>query len=85
MKKIHYFAAWTDSDCLVGCDHEHQTVISAVSCIRSCGGYVVAVENGQLRQLDDQEELEFQHAMYGAEARSRKNLWIGFPASDLIQ
>jgi hypothetical protein len=85
MKKIHYFAAWTDSDCLVGCDHEHQTVISAVPCIRSCGGYVVAVENGHLRQLTDQEELEFQHAMYGSETQSARACWIGSPASDLIQ
>jgi hypothetical protein len=45
----------------------------------------VAVENGYLRQLDDQEELEFQHAMYGSETQPARACWIGSPASDLIQ
>lgn len=65
MAALHYFAAWTDSGCLLGCDHEHATVISAVACISAAGGYVVAVEDGQLRELNRKEEREFQLAMYG--------------------
>ena len=62
MKSIYYFAAWTDSECLLGCDHEHQTVTEAVACISCAGGYVIAVENKVLRALTDDEEAEFQRA-----------------------
>jgi len=62
---LHYFAAWTDSGCLLGCDHEHMSVLSAVACISTAGGYVVAVENGQLRELNPKEEMEFRLALYG--------------------
>ena len=62
MKSIYYFAAWTDSECLLGCDHEHQTITTAVACISCAGGYVIAVENGVLRALTDDEEAEFQRA-----------------------
>jgi hypothetical protein len=62
---LYYFAAWKDSGCLMGCDHEHPTVISAVVCISCAGGYVVAVENGRLRELNDKEERDFQLARYG--------------------
>ena len=62
---IYYFAAWTDSGCLLGCDHEHRTVVSAVACISTAGGYVIAVQNRTLRALNDAEEAEFQAAMYG--------------------
>jgi hypothetical protein len=68
MHSTFYFAAWTDSGCLLGCDHEHQTVTSAVPCISCAGGYVIAVEKGVLRAMTDAEEAEFQHAMYGTEA-----------------
>jgi hypothetical protein len=64
MKTVYYFAAWTDSNCLLGCDHRHQTVTSAVACINVAGGYVVAVET-QLRELTEEEEAEFQLAKYG--------------------
>jgi hypothetical protein len=70
MRSTFYFAAWTDSGCLLGCDHEHQTVTSAVPCISCAGGYVIAVEKGALRAMTDPEEAEFQHAMYGTEAES---------------
>jgi hypothetical protein len=70
MHSTFYFAAWTDSGCLLGCDHEHQTVTSAVPCISCAGGYVIAVERGMLRAMTDGEEAEFQHAMYGTEAES---------------
>jgi hypothetical protein len=77
MPSLYYFAAWTDSGCLMGCDHEHGTVISAVACISSAGGYVVAVENGHLRELHDAEEREFQLAMYRGEVLLRRviRLW----------
>ena len=67
----HYFAAWTDSGCLLGCDHEHPTIASAVACIPCAGGYVVAVENGTLHALNDNEVFEFQAAMYGALSQKR--------------
>jgi hypothetical protein len=60
---IYYFASWTDSGFLLGCDHEHQTVAEAVDCnssISHAGSYVVAVENDVLRTLTDIEEAEFQ-------------------------
>jgi hypothetical protein len=72
MKKLHYFAASTDSGCLLGCEHEHQTVTSATACISTAGGYVVGVENDKYRALNDAEEAEFQRAMYGSEAVEAK-------------
>jgi hypothetical protein len=67
MADLYYFAAWTDSGCLLGCDHKHLTVVSAVVCAQSssAGSYVVAVEEGELRELTNKEEREFQLAMYG--------------------
>ena len=62
---LYYFAAWTDSGCLLGCPHEHNTVSAATACISCAGGYVVAVENSVLRALTDVEEADFQYAMYG--------------------
>jgi hypothetical protein len=70
MTKIYYFAAWTDSGCLLGCDHEHRTVISATACINVAGGYVVAVET-RLRELNETEEAEFQLAKYGFDADAK--------------
>lgn len=69
--KTYYFAAWTDSDCLLGCDHEHKTVTSAAACITSVGGYVVAVTKGRARELNDTEEAEFQRAMLGSDEKER--------------
>lgn len=65
-----YFAAWTDSEFLLGCDHEHPTVISAVVCAQStcAGAYVIAVEQGFSRELSYREEREFKLAMYGRDA-----------------
>ncbi len=65
MADVHYFAAYTDSGCLMGCDHKHATVISAVACISAAGGYVVAVEAEQPRELNYSEEREFQLAIHG--------------------
>lgn len=65
MPSLYYFAAHTDSGCLIGCEHEHSTVISAVACVSATGGYVVAVEDGQARELNKKEEKEFRLAMYG--------------------
>lgn len=63
---LYYFAAWTDSGCLCGCDHYHMSVTSAVFCTCSAcaGAYVVAVERGEYRELNDKEEAEFQLRMY---------------------
>ncbi len=77
MASLCYLAVYTDSGCLIGCDHEHATVISAVACISAAGGYVIAVEDGQLRELNDSEEREFQLAMYRGEilVRMTIRLW----------
>ena len=64
---LYYFAAWTDSGCLCGCDHYHMSVASAVACTAStcAGAYVVAVEKGEYRELNGKEEKDFQFYMYG--------------------
>jgi hypothetical protein len=65
MPSLFYFAAWDDSDSLVGCDHHHETIVSAVACCAAAGAYVIAVEEGCLRELNANEETQFQQAMYG--------------------
>jgi hypothetical protein len=66
MLSRYYFAAWNDSGCLLGCEHKHETVIAAVACCTSAAGsYVVAGENGDLRELNEKEESEFRYAVYG--------------------
>jgi hypothetical protein len=67
MADLYYFAAWTDSGRLLGCDHRHLTVVSAVVCAQSAGAgaFVAAAEDGIVRPLDEAEEREFQLAMYG--------------------
>jgi hypothetical protein len=61
----HYIAAYTDSGLFYACEHEHPTVIAAAVCMSSAGSYVVAVENGRLRELNNAEEAEFQRALHG--------------------
>jgi len=63
---IYYVAAYTDSGRLMVCDHQHQTILSAAACMSSAGSYVVAVDNGQIRQLNSAEENEFQRIIHGA-------------------
>lgn len=65
MPSLHYLAAYTDSGWLIVCDHEHATVISAANCRKEAGSYVIAVENGELRELTLKEEVEFRFARYG--------------------
>jgi hypothetical protein len=72
MASLYYFAAYTDSGCLIGCDHEHATVVSAVACIFAAGGYVVAVEDGQLRELNIREDEESKLATYRGEVLVRR-------------
>ena len=72
MNNIYYFAAWTDSGFLIGCDHQHATVMSATACISCAGGYPIAVEGGVLRALNDAEEAEFQEALYGSQVLKRE-------------
>ena len=82
MPSLFYFAASTDSGCVVGCDHEHATVVSAVACISSAGGYVIAVENGQNRELNKEEERQFQSGLHGTETSPRSSVslgWLSWP------
>ena len=82
MASLYYLAAGTDSGSLISCEHEHETIASAVACLSKAGGYVVAVENGEVRVLDNCEEAEFQYAMYGLGAfRDRLKAFIPFRIS----
>jgi len=63
MKSAYYSAAWTDSGCFIVCEHEHETLVEAVSCIPCAGGYVVGIRNGVMRSLSPKEESEFQAAI----------------------
>jgi hypothetical protein len=60
MKSTYYSAAWTDSGCLRGCGHEHETLVDAASCIPWAGSCVVGIQNGIMRSLSTEEESEFQ-------------------------
>lgn len=80
MAGLYYFAAWTDSGCLLGCDHKHKTVYSAAMCISCAAGYVIAVEDDEQRALNDEEEAEFQQAIYGGEVEMEFDA-EGFPAT----
>ena len=78
---LYYFAAWTDSGCLCGCEHFHMTVASAVACTASsyAGAYVIAVEKGEYRELDPKEEAEFQEFMYGSPERKLEGKILIWP------
>jgi hypothetical protein len=65
MKATYYLASYAEGKFLVTCSHAHLAVHSAVACISTAGGYVVAVEDGLLRALTDAEEVEFQKAVRG--------------------
>ena len=58
MKSIYYSAAWTDSGWLLGCGHDHETIIEAASCIPCAEGYVVCIENGVMRSLKTEESYD---------------------------
>ena len=62
---MYYFAASTEQWFPPRMRTRNPTVISAAACMSSAGSYVVAVENGKLRELNDAEEREFQHAVHG--------------------
>jgi len=79
MPSLYYFAAWTDSGCFCGCDHQHRTIASAVACIPCAGGYVVAVQENECRELNRKEETEFQEALSGYEERKRKFGLLAWP------
>jgi hypothetical protein len=76
-----YFAAWTNSGCLCGCDHQHFTLASAVACTASAraGAFVIAVEDGEYLALSPKEETEFQDLMYGYPERKREFVLLLWP------
>jgi hypothetical protein len=78
MLSLYYFAVWTDSGCLLGCDHRHLTVITAAQCISHCGGYVLAIEKDEIRPLNKREEAEFQYAMSGS--KQERSCVLRFPS-----
>jgi len=74
MGKRYFIAVYTDSGCLIPCDHKHPNVSTATACISQAGGYVVAARRGKFLALTDSEEAQFQAAMYGrAEPERRAN------------
>ena len=82
MTSLYYFAAWTDSGFLLGCSHKHATVISAAACIACAGGYVIAVEKNQARQLNANEEKEFQFAKRGGRSAEREFKLLAWPTPE---
>lgn len=72
MSKRHFVAIYTDSGCMVGCDHKHQNLATAVACISQAGGYVIARRRGKYRQLTDAEEAEFQQLICGSEGTRKR-------------
>jgi hypothetical protein len=58
LNNIHYEAAWTDSWCDCRCMHGHQTLSDAAQCglPRGAGWYVLAIEDGELRELTTAED-----------------------------
>jgi hypothetical protein len=67
MGKRHIVAVYTDSGCILGCEHKHKNVTTATACISEPGGYVVAVRRRKYLPLTESEEAEFQRAMFGRE------------------
>ena len=65
MGKRYFVAAYTDSGCLIACDHKHPNVSTATACISQAGGYVVAARRGKFLALTESEEAQFEVAMYG--------------------
>jgi hypothetical protein len=63
VSSTYYSAARTEYGCLITCWHHHRTVREAVACIRSAGGYVVAVDSGLMRSLTVGEEVQFQYTV----------------------
>jgi hypothetical protein len=57
------------------------SVASAVACTWSAyaGAYVVAVEKGEYRALNDKEEAEFQFHMYGWGKQAKKQEFALLP------
>ena len=70
MSSIHDCAAWTQCGSLLNCGHSHGTVGEAVACIRSAGGYLVAVDAGTMRSLNHAEEAQFQFAVRNSPAHN---------------
>jgi hypothetical protein len=76
----YYVGAWTNNDIFSHCDHQHKTMASAVACAGSvcAGSYVVAIEDGQLEQLEPWEEALYQRLMYGKPERLERLIrWFG--------
>jgi hypothetical protein len=74
MGKRYFVAVYTDSGCLISCDHKHPNVSTATACISQAGGYVVAARRSRFLALTESEEAQFQVAMYGrAEPERRAN------------
>lgn len=73
MSKRHYVAVSTDSGVLLGCVHNHKTILSAVACISEPGGYVVAVRRRKYLPLTNAEDAEFQQLMYGHEELMKRD------------
>jgi hypothetical protein len=72
MGNRHFVAVYTDSGCILGCDHKHRNVTTATARISEPGGYVVAVRRRKCFPLTELEQAEFQKAMFGREDRRQQ-------------
>jgi len=81
---IFYCACWTDSDCLLSCWHNHNTIEDATHCFNCAGAYVVAVEDGVMRALSPTEEMEEDRAKEILSKRLRATLPNPEPAPQRV-
>ena len=58
LNEIHYEAAWTESWIHQRCFHPHRSLLEAANCAmpNGAGWYVLAVETGAPRELNQQED-----------------------------
>ena len=77
MRKRHFVAVYTDSGCILDCNHKHQNITTAAACISQPGGYVVAVRRRKYLPLTEVEEAKFQKAMFGRAARASDSAPVG--------
>jgi len=64
---LHYEAAWTDSWTFRRCGHNHDGLLEAAKCgmPQGAGWYVIAVEDGTLRELTEREDKIVNNFRFG--------------------
>jgi hypothetical protein len=71
LNNIHYEAAWSDSWVYCRCFHAHKTLIEAAECgMPQPGFYVLAVEQGEQRELTTAEDKIVNDFRFAKSAKS---------------